>query len=39
VLSLGWAWALEGQKPDAGDALGAAAAAVGAALVTFWPRG
>ena len=39
VLSLGWAWALEGQRPDAGDALGAAAAAVGAALVTFWPRG
>lgn len=37
-LSLGWAWLVDDQRPDLGDALGAAAAAVGAALITFWPR-
>ena len=38
VLSLGWAWAVESQKPDTGDLLGCALATVGAGLITFWPR-
>ena len=38
VLSLAWAWAVDGQRPDAGDLVGAACATVGAALITFWPR-
>ena len=37
-LSLGWGWLVDDQRPDAGDALGAVAAAIGAALITFWPR-
>ena len=38
ILSLVFAYFAEGQKPDTGDLLGAALAAAGAALTTFWPR-
>ena len=38
VLSLAFAWLVEGQKPDKGDILGAAVATAGAAIITFWPR-
>ena len=38
VLSLGFAYLAEGQKPDTGDFLGAGLAAAGAAVITFWPR-
>mmetsp|Transcript_8890 Transcript_8890/g.32770 ORF Transcript_8890/g.32770 Transcript_8890/m.32770 type:complete len:171 (-) Transcript_8890:133-645(-) len=38
LLSLLWAWAVEGQRPDRADLGGAALAVVGAMLITFLPR-
>ena len=38
MLSLLWAWMVEGQRPDRADMAGAALAFIGAALITFWPR-
>jgi small multidrug resistance family-3 protein len=38
VLSLGWAWVVDAQRPDTGDVVGACLACVGACVITFWPR-
>jgi drug/metabolite transporter superfamily protein YnfA len=38
VLSYGWGWVVDGEKPDRGDFLGAGIAIVGVALAYFWPR-
>jgi small multidrug resistance family-3 protein len=37
ALSLGWGWAVDAQRPDGRDAVGAAICVVGA-LVMLWPR-
>jgi small multidrug resistance family-3 protein len=39
VASLVWLWAVEGARPDRWDALGAALALAGAAVILFGPRG
>lgn len=36
--SLVWLWAVEGARPDRWDALGAAVALVGAAIILWGPR-
>ena len=33
-----WGWAIDGNRPDAGDGIGAGLAAVGAVVITFYPR-
>ncbi len=38
VLSLLWAWAIDGARPDVPDAVGAAIALVGMAVIMYWPR-
>jgi small multidrug resistance family-3 protein len=38
VLSYGWGWAVDGQRPDVGDCVGASIALVGVLLAWFWPR-
>lgn len=38
MLSLAWGWAVDGNRPDAGDGIGALLAAAGAVVITFWPR-
>lgn len=38
VMSYLWAWALEGERPDVGDAVGAAIAVGGVLVALFWPR-
>lgn len=38
VLSLAWGWAVDGQRPDRFDLLGAALCLVGVALMMYWPR-
>ena len=38
LLSLAWGWAVDGNRPDAGDGIGAGLAAVGAVVITFYPR-
>ena len=38
MLSLAWGWAVDGNRPDAGDGIGAGLAAVGAVVITFYPR-
>lgn len=38
MLSLAWGWAVVGNRPDAGDGIGALLAAAGAVVITFWPR-
>ena len=38
VLSYGWGWVVDGERPDRGDFLGASIAIVGVALAYFWPR-
>ncbi len=38
MLSLAWGWAVDGNRPDAGDGIGALLAAVGAVVITFYPR-
>ena len=38
MLSLAWGWAVDGTRPDAGDGIGAGLAAVGAVVITFYPR-
>jgi small multidrug resistance family-3 protein len=39
LASLLWLWAVEGARPDRWDALGAALALAGAAVILFGPRG
>src|SRR3954471_7701221 len=38
VLSLFWGWWIDGQRPDAADAIGACFCAVGVAIIMYWPR-
>lgn len=38
VLSYAWGAAVDGVRPDLGDYVGAALAAVGVMLCWFWPR-
>ena len=38
MLSLAWGWGVDGNRPDAGDGIGAGLAAVGAVVITFYPR-
>jgi small multidrug resistance family-3 protein len=39
LMSVGWGAALDGFKPDVGDAVGCALIAAGVAVMTAWPRG
>jgi small multidrug resistance family-3 protein len=39
VMSYGWGWAVDGNRPDIGDCIGAAIVFGGVALCWFWPRG
>ena len=39
LMSLAWAWAVDGQRPDKGDGIGAAIAIAGVAVMLYWPRG
>lgn len=39
VASLGWLWAVEGQRPDGWDMAGVALCLAGAALMLWAPRG
>jgi small multidrug resistance family-3 protein len=38
VLSLLWGWALDGNRPDRADVIGAVIALLGVALMMYWPR-
>ena len=38
AASLVWLWAVEGQRPDSWDAVGAILCLVGAAIILFAPR-
>ena len=38
VCAQAWGWAVDGNRPDAGDGIGAGLAAVGAVVITFYPR-
>jgi drug/metabolite transporter superfamily protein YnfA len=33
-----WGWAVDKQRPDIGDAVGASIAITGALIMFFWPR-
>lgn len=39
VMSYGWGWAVDGDKPDTGDWVGTAIVITGVLLAWFWPRG
>ncbi|KAG2425485.1 hypothetical protein HXX76_013694 [Chlamydomonas incerta] len=39
AMSYGWGWAVDGDRPDTGDWVGAAIALAGVCLAWFWPRG
>jgi small multidrug resistance family-3 protein len=38
ALSLLWAWAIDGRRPDAPDVAGALLCLIGAAVIMYWPR-
>lgn len=38
IMSYGWGWAVDGDKPDLGDMVGTAVAVAGVCLCWFWPR-
>lgn len=38
VMSYGWGWIIDGDKPDIGDCVGAAVALAGVMICWFWPR-
>jgi small multidrug resistance family-3 protein len=38
ALSLAWGWALDGNRPDLADVIGAVIALAGVALMMYWPR-
>jgi len=38
VMSFLWGWALDGTRPDIGDAAGGGISLVGVLVVLFWPR-
>ena len=39
LSSLAWMWAVEGSRPDRGDAAGALGCVAGAMIILFGPRG
>jgi len=38
ALSLLWGWALDGDRPDGADVVGAAIALAGVSVMMYWPR-
>ena len=38
VLALLWGWALDGNRPDRPDVIGATIALVGVCVMMYWPR-
>ena len=38
VLSLLWGWCVDGNRPDAPDAIGAAICLAGVMVIMYWPR-
>ena len=38
ICAQAWGWAVDSNRPDAGDGIGAGLAAVGAVVITFYPR-
>jgi small multidrug resistance family-3 protein len=38
VLSLGWGWYFDGNRPDVPDIIGACVALAGVCLMMYWPR-
>jgi drug/metabolite transporter superfamily protein YnfA len=38
ICAQAWGWGVDGNRPDAGDGIGAGLAAVGAVVITFYPR-
>jgi small multidrug resistance family-3 protein len=38
VLSLLWAWGIDGRRPDVPDIAGALLCLAGAAVIMYWPR-
>jgi small multidrug resistance family-3 protein len=38
LLALLWGWAVDKQRPDVGDVVGACIAIAGAFIMFFWPR-
>jgi len=38
ALSLVWGWAVDGNRPDAPDVVGAVVAIAGMAIIMYWPR-
>jgi small multidrug resistance family-3 protein len=39
VMSLLWGWAMDGNRPDAPDLIGALLALAGVGMMMYWPRG
>lgn len=39
VMSLAWGWAMDGNRPDAPDVVGAVLALAGVGVMMYWPRG
>jgi small multidrug resistance family-3 protein len=39
VLALAWGWAIDGNRPDKADVVGAAIALIGVCVMMYWPRG
>lgn len=38
VMSYGWGWVIDGDRPDLGDIIGGCIALGGVCLCWFWPR-
>ena len=38
VMSYGWGWLVDGDRPDLGDFIGAGICLAGVMLCWFWPR-
>jgi small multidrug resistance family-3 protein len=38
VLSLLWGWWIDGNRPDAADAVGGMICLIGVAIIMYWPR-
>jgi small multidrug resistance family-3 protein len=39
VLSLGWGWVFDGNRPDGPDVVGGSIALIGVCVMMYWPRG